>query len=263
MPAGIVFHSGDIRSPAIAPFFEGVDVVFHLAAKNSLYDCQKDPVGTMEMNVVGTANIFDIARKAGVRKVVYAQSSIVEEGEARSKGFYAISKLTAEMLAAGFEELGLTTVGLRYFNVYGPGQDYRRTIPPIMSRLIMMLLRGERPVVFDGDEFNKRDFVYVDDLTDFHQLCVEDSRVDHRMFRLGSGVSYSMEEVLAAIQDVLGTNLAPIRKPRMSGDPPVETKADISASRALGWIPKTSLRDGIRAMAGYIQEEMAKGTISA
>jgi len=93
VPTEVEFHKLDIRSKDIYPVFEGVDVVFHLAAKNSLPDCQRDPVATMEINVGGTANVFEAARRAGVKKVVYAQSSAVEEGDKRLKGFYAISKM--------------------------------------------------------------------------------------------------------------------------------------------------------------------------
>jgi nucleoside-diphosphate-sugar epimerase len=261
VPEGVVFHQCDIASGEISPLFEGVNFVFHLAAKNSLCDCQNDPVGTMRINVVGTANVFEAARKAGVGAVAYAQSSIVEEGPARQRGFYAISKRADEMLAAGFQDVGLTTVGLRYFSVYGPGQDYRRTVPPILSRFIITLLRGEQPILFEGDERNVRDYVYVDDLADFHLLCLEDRRVDNRMFRLGSGIGYAPAQLLECLQQILGTNITPIHRPRRANDPPVQTKADIADAAALGWRPKTPLHEGLRAMIDYIELELTAGRV--
>lgn len=259
VPKEVRIEKADIRSRDIAPLFDGVDVVFHLAAKNEIRSCQEDPVGTMEMNVVGTANIFDVSRKAGVKKVVYAQSSVLEEGEARLKGFYAISKKADELLAGGFEDMGLTTVGLRYFNVYGPGQDYRRSSPPIMSRFISTLLQGKQPLLFEGDDVNKRDFIHIDDINSFHLLCLTDDRVDHKMFRLGTGKNYSMKEVLEITQKILGTTIEPIPKSRAVGDPPVQTLADIREAAALGWQPKIDLEEGIRSMVPYIKSALESG----
>ena len=262
VPDGVEFHKLDVRSKDIYPVFSKADAVFHLAAKNSLLDCQNDPVETMDVNVTGTANVFEAAKRAGIKKVIYAQSSVLEEGEARLRGFYAISKLADQWLAEGYAQgFGLKTVGLRYFNVYGPRQDYRRTLPPIMSKFIITLLKGELPVLYEGDDLNKRDFVYVDDVNDFHVLCLEDERVASGVFRIGSGRNYSIEEVYRTITALLGATPAPVYKPRMPGDPPVATLADVSEAKKLGWFPKTSLEDGLRAMIAYIKEEMRKGNI--
>jgi UDP-glucose 4-epimerase len=239
-----------------------VDVVFHLAAKNSLSDCQKDPIGTMEINVVGTAQVFDAALKAGVRKVAYAQSSVLEEGEERQKGFYAISKAAGVLLADGYQKLGLTTVGLRYFNVYGPGQDYRRSAPPVVSDLIIQLLTKGTVSIVEGSDQNKRDFIHVDDINDFHMLCLTDNRTNNRMFRLGSGTNHSIADVLAVIQKILGMNVTPTLRPRQNDDPPVQTLADISDAAALGWRPRTDLESGLRTMVDYIRTEIATGRIS-
>ncbi len=262
VPEGVEFHELDIRDADIYSVFAGADVVFHLAAKNSLLDCQNDPVSTMDNNVVGTANVFEAAKRANARKVVYAESSVLEEGDDRLTGFYAISKIADTKIAEGYRAAyGVTNVGLRYFNVYGPRQDYRRTIPPVMSKFIVTLLKGERPVVFEGDEANKRDFVYVDDVNDFHLRCITDDRVNNKMFQIGSGKNYSMRDVLAAVQNILGTNLTPVLKPRMPGDPPVVTLANIADAAALGWSPTTSLEEGLRAMVSYIKAEVEKGNI--
>jgi len=186
VPKGIEFHIADIRSGDIAENFRGVDVVFHLAAKNDLIACQEDPVETMQINVAGTANVFEAARKAGVRKVVLATFSAVEEGEARLNGFYAISKVTTERIAAGFQQaFGLPNVAVRYFNIYGPRQDYRRIHPPVLSALILKVLRGEAPVLFEGYKENKRDFIFIDDINDFHLQCITDSRLNGNLHRLG------------------------------------------------------------------------------
>lgn len=264
VPAGAQFHIADIVSKDIYPLFEGIDVVFHLAAKNSLLDCQRDPVETMRVNVLGTAHVFEAARIAGVRKVLYAESSVLEEGEARLKGFYAISKMTDAWLAQGYAATGtLTTIGLRYFNVYGPRQDYRRTKPPIMSRFILDLLQGETPVLYEGDADNKRDFIHIDDINDFHVLCLDDTRVDGTTVPLGSGHSYSMQEIYETVSSILGLSVTPTLMPRVPGDPIVTTKADITLARELGWEAKVPLRKGLEGMVEYLKNELQKGNIKS
>lgn len=264
IPKEVKLYDLDIRSKDIYPIFEGVDVAFHLAAKNSLPDCQRDPVMTMDINVVGTANVFEAALRAKVKKVVYAQSSAVEEGDKRLKGFYAISKMADAWIDEGYKDaFGLTTVAPRYFNVYGPRQDYRRNPPPIMTKFIMKMLKGEPPLLFEGDDKNARDFIYVDDINDFHLMAIEDDRVNNKMFRLGTGKSTSVKEIFETLKKVMGSSIEPVVKPRPN-DPdykPAETLADITDAVALGWKPKTSLEDGLRAMVEYLKGEMAKGNI--
>jgi len=264
VPKGVTFHKLDIRSKDIYPVFLGVDTVFHLAAKNSLPECQRGPVETLDINVTGTANVFEASKRAGVRKTIYAQSSAVEEGDKRLKGFYAISKFADGMIDEGYKDaFGMTITGARYFNVYGPRQDYRRNPPPIMTKFIVKMLKGEPPLLFEDDDKNTRDFIYVDDINDFHLQCIEDDRVNNRMFRLGTGASTSMKEVFETIRKVMGSSVKPVVKVRPN-DPDfkaAETLADITDATALGWRPKTSFDDGIRAMVEYLKGEMAKGNI--
>lgn len=258
----VEFHKLDIRSKDIYPIFQGVDVVFHLAAKNSLPDCQRDPVETMDINVTGTANVFEAARRASVRKVIYAQSSAVEEGDERLHGFYAISKLADQWLDEGYKDaFGMTITGLRYFNVYGPRQDYRRTPPPVMTKFIVKMLKGEAPVLFEDDEKNMRDFVYVDDINDFHLMAIGDDRVNNKMFRLGTGKSTSIKEIFETIKKITSFPGNPVVEKR-SDDLDFKlarTLADISDAVALGWKPKTLLEDGLRAQIEYLKGELAKG----
>lgn len=259
---GIEFRKLDIRSREIHDCFNGVDVVFHLAAKNDLVACQKDPVETMEINVTGTANVFEAARRAKVRKVVLATSSALEEGEARLNGFYAISKITTERIAIGYQQaFGLPYVSVRYFNVYGPRQDYRRLNPPVISAFMIKVLKDEAPVLFEGYENNKRDFIFVDDINDFHLQCIHDDRVNGRLFRLGCGTTYSMDQVWSAVKNVTGSHLEPQIKQRAAEDTPTVTQADISAASEVGWKPKTSLEDGLRAQYKFLQEEFRAGKI--
>ena len=257
-------HVEDIRSEKIFPRFAGVDAVFHLAAKNCLADCLKDPVETASINVVGTANVLEAATRARVPKVAYADTSAEYEGvpELPSRvarihplSVYARSKRAAAMFCEAYQQFhGLRLTVVRYFNVYGPAQDWRRTIPPLMSALAIKLLRGERPVIY-GSGKKRRDFVYVDDVTAFNVLALCDDRTDGGVYNVGSGVSYSVNDVFTEVEAQLGTGLTPIYQPDLPGEAEA-TLADITAERRLGWAPTVELEQGIARSIAYIKENV-------
>jgi UDP-glucose 4-epimerase len=269
VPAGVALHELDIRASGLKEFFQGADIVFHLAAKNCISDCQLDPEETADINVTGTVNVFEAARKAIVRKVIYAESSALYEGSAilptpetdvRPESFYAVSKLAGRHFAEAYKRYyGMSLTALRYFCVYGPVQDYRRTIPPVMSAFIIKLLKGERPVIY-GSGRKRRDFIYVDDVNDFHRICLTDPRTDNKTFNLGSGTNHSVLEIYETIGELLGTHIEPIFKPDLPGEAQ-ETLANIGEAGKLGWEPKTDLRTGLERTIAYIQEEMRLGRI--
>ena len=259
VPRGATFHHADIREPALYNLLTEGDVIFHLAAKNCISDCQDNPVDTASVNVVGTVNIFEAARRAGAAKVIYAESSALYEGssvfptsesEIQPESFYAVSKLAAMYFAEAYRRHhGLRATALRYFCVYGPGQDYRRSIPPVMSAFIIRLMRGERPVIY-GDGEKRRDFIHVDDVNDFHLRCIADERTEGKAFNLGSGTNHSVNEIYHLIGKRLGTELAPIYRDDLPGEAR-QTLADIFAARALGWVPRVTIERGLDSFIDY------------
>lgn len=269
IPKSVEFHQLDIRQKEIFPLFKGVDMVFHLAAKNCIADCQADPVETAEINVSGTVNVFEASRRAGVRKVIYAESSALYEGssiyptpesEVKPESFYALSKLASMYFASAYEKFyGLKFTALRYFCVYGPVQDYRRTIPPVMSAFIIKLLKGERPIIY-GTGQKRRDFVYVDDVNDFHLICIRDDQTNGKTFNIGSEVNYSVHEILEMISKMLRVTPNPIHKDDLPGEAQL-TLADITQAKSLGWNPKTPLEKGLEKAIEYIRQEMKAGRI--
>lgn len=264
IPDGVEFFELDIRSPEIYPVIRGAGAVFHLAAKNSISDCQLDPLATASINVGGSVNVFEACRRGRVGKVVYAETSALYEGstllptpesQLAPQSFYALSKAAERHFADGYERFaGLRMTALRYFCVYGPRQDYRRTIPPVMSAFIIKIARGERPTIY-GTGAKRRDFVYVDDVNDFHIRCLADSRTDGRTFNLGSGVSHSVREIFDLVREMLGSTLEPIYAPDLPGEAQ-ETLGDIRAARELGWTPRTSLAEGLRRSYEYLREHL-------
>jgi nucleoside-diphosphate-sugar epimerase len=263
VPAGVDLIVDDIRNPQLSRHLTGSAAIFHLAAKNCIADCQADPVETADINVTGTVNVFRAAVDAGIRRVIYAESSAMYEGstifptpetDAAPRSFYAVSKSSGMLFADAFARFhGLETTALRYFCVYGPRQDYRRTIPPVMSAFIIKLLGGERPVIYGTGE-KRRDFVYVDDVNDFHLRCLDDARTIGRVFNLGSGANYSVSEIYDLIAAQLGSSLRPEYRADLPGEAE-QNLADVSAARALGWEPRTSLEAGLRASIEYIRAQ--------
>jgi nucleoside-diphosphate-sugar epimerase len=269
IPRGVEFHELDVRSKEIYPVFQNVEFVFHLAAKNCISDCQMDPVETSDVNVTGAVNVFEAARRAGVKKVIYAESSAMYEGsdrfptpeaEVKPESFYAVSKFSSMVFAGGFARFfGLSTTALRYFCVYGPRQDYRRTIPPVFSAFIIKLLKGEPPIVYGTGE-KRRDFVHIDDVNDFHLVCVQDERTTGKVFNVGSGVSYSINEMYQRISTLVGVHIPPVYRSDLPGEA-AQTLADITEARRLGWMPRVSLDDGLRTSIDFIKNELRKGNI--
>ena len=169
VPKGVDFHKKDIRDKDIHKLFNDIDCVFHLAAKNSIIDCEENPSETEDINVNGTKNIFEASIRKNIRKVIYAESSAVYEGtqkfpssetDANPQSVYAKSKIATNFIARDFlKSHGLISTGLRYFNVYGPKQDYRRTIPPVFSAFIIKLLQKKSPTIY-GDG-SKKEILYM------------------------------------------------------------------------------------------------------
>jgi UDP-glucose 4-epimerase len=260
----VEFRCADVRSRDIHPLFAAVDAVVHLAAKNCLADCLRDPVATAEVNVAGTANVLEAARRAGVRKVVYADTSAEYEGVAALPSrveaiaplsVYARSKRAGAMFCEAYQAFhGLRVTALRYFNVYGPVQDWRRTIPPLMSAFAMALLRGESPVIYGSGE-KRRDFVYVDDVTEFNLLALRDGRTDGQVYNVGSGVNHSVNEIFALMAALLGSRVRPVYRDDLPGEAEA-TLADIGPARALGWAPRVGFREGLERSIAYVEEHV-------
>jgi nucleoside-diphosphate-sugar epimerase len=221
-------------------------------------------VETADINITGTVNIFEAARRAGVRKVIYAESSAIYEGssifptpeiDTNPHSFYAVSKVSTAYFSEAYRRYyGQNTTALRYFNVYGPRQDYRRTIPPVISAFIIAMLQGQRPVIH-GDGSKKRDFVYVDDVNEFHHITLKDNRTDGETYNLGYEKNYSVLDIYHELESILNTGLEPIFKDDLPGEAQVNL-ADTSKAKELGWEPKTDLRQGLLNSIEYIQENV-------
>ncbi|MBP7216977.1 MAG: NAD-dependent epimerase/dehydratase family protein, partial [Candidatus Omnitrophica bacterium] len=221
---------------------------------------------TADSNISGTINVFEAARTVRIRKVIYAETSAIYEGsslfptpesEEKPVSFYACSKLAASLFARSYIRLyGMNLTGLRYFNVYGPRQDYRRSIPPVFSAFMISLLKKRKPVIY-GDGKKRRDFVYVDDVNNFHLLAMQDDRTNGNIYNIGSGKNFSIQEMYDLICSLVGVKV----RPRYAQDLPGEaqiTLADISLARSLGWEPKVDLAAGLKETLNFIKTHVMR-----
>jgi UDP-glucose 4-epimerase len=269
IPKGVKFYQKDIRDIKIFKLFKNVDYVFHFAAKNCISDCQIDPVETVDINVNGTMNIFEASKMNNVKKVIYAESSAMYEGssiyptpeyDVKPQSFYALSKMCSMILAEGYSRFSdLKFTALRYFCVYGPRQDYRRTVPPVFSSFIIKLLTNKTPTIYGTGE-KRRDFIHVDDINDFHIQCMTDDRTTGKVFNLGSGINYSVNEIYSTISNLLNCNKKPKYKLDLPGEA-YENLADITEAKKLGWSPKVNLEEGLKSSIDFIKNEIEKGNL--
>ena len=264
VPSRVEFHQLDVRSSNIYRVFRNIDTVFHLAAKNCISDCQIAPVETCDVNVTGTVNVFEACRKAKINKIIYAESSAVYENtevfptpedKIAPQSFYAVSKLCTMLFAEAYAKFfDLNVTALRYFCVYGHRQDYRRSIPPVISAFIIKLLKGEQPIIY-GSGKKRRDFVYIDDVNDFHLCAIEDDRTNGKTYNIGSGINFSVREIFDKIEGILKTGIEPAYKDDLLGEA-FTTLADITKATEVGWVPKISIQEGLERNIEYIRNHV-------
>ena len=255
---------GDLRDlPAVERAAEGVTAIFHQAAMRSVPRSVADPLGANEHNVTGTLHVFEAARRAGVRRVVYASSSSVygdrpelpkqEDQPPAPISPYAVSKLAGEQYGRVWHRLyGVETVGLRYFNVFGPRQDPASEYAAVIPKFILWGLRGE-PLEVHGHGRQSRDFTYVDNVVDANLLAAAAPDVGGQVFNVGCGERISLLEIIARLEEILGRSLERRHTPSRAGDVP-HTLAEVSKSkRLLGYTPLTGFDEGLARTVEYFR----------
>ncbi|MEA2384569.1 MAG: UDP-glucose 4-epimerase [Solirubrobacteraceae bacterium] len=258
---GIAFHEADItEAERLSKLFAGArpDIVFHLAAQIDVRKSIADPAWDASINVGGTINVLDAARRAGVARVVNTSTGGAIYGDVdtiptpettppRPMAAYGTSKLCAETYSGWFERLyGLSAVTLRYGNVYGPRQDPLGEAG-VIAIFCGKLMSGERPMIF-GDGRQTRDYVYVADVVAAN-LAAASHPEAHGVYNVGTGRECSVLEVLAALRRAAGLDddeLQPEFAPGRLGE--LQRSAlDVSRARVeLGFTAQADLDDGMR-----------------
>ena len=254
---GVEFLEGDLAQPMVAAqAVKGIDYVLHQAAIPSVPRSVNDPLTSNRSNITASLTLFVAARDAGVKRLVYAGSSSAygntpalpkHEGmPAHPLSPYALQKLVAEQYAQMFTELyGFETVTTRYFNVFGPRQDPGSPYSGVISLFAKALLEGRRPTIY-GDGEQTRDFTYVANVVDGVLRACEVPEAAGQVINVATGGRISLNELLRAMNRIVGTSLDAIYEPSRPGDVK-DSQADISKARTLlGYTPTVPLEEGLR-----------------
>lgn len=246
----------------------GCDVVFHLAALVSVPQSIADPVLNHSTNVTGTFHVFEAARLAGVKRVVYASSAAVygnlpglpkrEDMPLHPDTPYAMAKRTAELTAAVYSELyQIKTVGLRFMNVFGPRQDPGSPYSGVLSIFCQRSLEN-KPVIIYGDGQQTRDFVYISDVTKaimaagFSQWWGGGKAA---VINIGRGQQMSLNDIIQTLEEINGRSIEVRYLPSRKGDIK-HSVADISrAKTALGYYPEATVSEGLRQTISWYRSQ--------
>ena len=264
----IDFRNVDLRdTTALDRACEGVEYVLHQAAIASVPRSVEDPEYTHTVNVNGTLNLLQAARKQRVKRLIYAASSAAygnQPGQPRVETMcpmpvspYAVQKLTGEFyLSSYYEVYGLETVALRYFNIFGPRQDPNSPYSGVLARFILQMLRQERPTIF-GDGEQARDFTYIDNVVAANLLaCAAPAKkVAGRVFNVGCGEQFTLNRTYQLLSQLIGFHEPPHYGPPRAGDV-LTSLADITAAgEAFGYLPKVKYEEGLAETVDWYRQQ--------
>jgi UDP-N-acetylglucosamine/UDP-N-acetylgalactosamine 4-epimerase len=256
------FIRGDIRdSAACMAACRGVEYVLHHAAIGSVVKSVEDPVFVESVNGGGFANIMGAAADAGVKRVVYASSSAVygdggnharrEDEELRPLSPYAAGKIGNEVYARAIADShGMGSVGLRYFNIYGPRQNPSGGYAAVIPKWISAVLAGDIVEIF-GDGGQVRDFCHVSDVVqaNIRAALTDDSAAVNEIYNIGSGNAVTLNDLLAMIAAATGRDIAPVYHAARAADIRISCADITKAHEKLGFIPAVTLADGLAQTA--------------
>lgn len=246
---------------ALEQSLAGVEVVYHQAALASVPRSVAKPLDTHAACATGTLHLLELARAAGVRRVVYAGSSSAygdqpylskrESDLPRPLSPYAAAKLAGEYYLHAFTSTyGLETVAIRYFNVFGPRQDPNSEYSAVIPKFVTAMLRGESPTIF-GDGLQSRDFTFVDNVVAGNLAASTARNAVGRVLNVACGEQFNLLQLVAMINETLGTRIQPKFAESRPGDVK-SSLADITLAREiLGYHPQISFQEGLRRSIEY------------
>jgi nucleoside-diphosphate-sugar epimerase len=243
---------------------DGAEVVYHQAAVPSVQRSIENPVRSNDVNVGGTLNVLAAASELGVRKVVFASSSSVygdaeslpkvESMNARPLSPYAVSKLADELYGRIYSSIHrFPTVGLRYFNVFGPRQNLASQYAAVIPKFVARMLTGKPPVIY-GDGEQSRDFTFVQNVVSAN-LMAAGSDATGVSVNIGSGERHTLNELVRLLNDILGTDFDPVYEEPRLGDVRHSLAGLEAASSEIGYAPEIGFRDGLERTVAWLKRD--------
>ena len=262
------FKNADIRNENCIVAEIQIDYVWHLAARGEVWFCRDNPEEALDVNVIGTLNILKQAKRMEAKHIFFADTSAeydsfeddqyfptaewMAPNTVTPMGYYPITKMCASQFVRSFghkNDIGTTL--FRYTNIYGPSMNLDRDIPPVVGAFTSKLLGGEKAIVY-GDGTKRRDFLHIDDLTDFHiaALKARGDEKDTKTYNAGSGENQSISQVYSTVYaacEKITKNLTSLIN--FKPDQPDEAQVTLAniekAKEELGWEPIISFEDGV------------------
>jgi len=262
--SGMEFVKGSVMNEElVSKACKDCDYVFHNAAMSSSPMFKDLPKLGMEVNVLGFMNVMKAAKENDVKKVIYASTSSLYSGNplpysetqpVTAKTFYEASFRTREIVAQTYYfENDVSSIGLRYFSVYGPKELHKGRYANNISQFLWDLMKGKPGVIY-GDGTQSRDFTFVSDVVSANLLAMT-SKIDFGVFNVGTGIGTSFNDLVALISRLLGTSIEPVHADNPIKNYVHDTIADLSlVSKSLGYKPQWTLEKGIRFLIDYYKK---------
>ena len=251
---------------ALAEAVKGVDVIVHHAAMVSVPESVAKPITYHQVNATGTLMVLEAARRAGVKKIIYASTSAaygddpqqpkVESMLPQPMSPYAVSKYAGERYVSAYAALhGMATVSLRYFNVFGPGQNPRSQYGAAIPSNVTKMLQGQRPTIY-GDGEQTRDFCSIDNVVNANLLAIESDVLKGQTLNIGCGRAITVNQIVKSVNAILGTQIEADHQPTRPGEVR-HSLADISAARQLlGYEATVQFDEGLRRALDWYRAQI-------
>ncbi len=267
VPQGAIFHELDLRDPEIEALFqrEQYPAIIHHAAQLDVRRSVSDPVFDADVNISGFLRLMEAGRKNGLKRVVFASTGGAIYGESEDlpqsetslmqpESPYGITKLATEKYLHFYERVyGISSVALRYANVYGPRQGAYGEAG-VIAIFIKKLLANEAPMIF-GDGSQTRDYIYVGDVVNANLLALDSE--ESGIFNIGTGVETDVVTLLQKLQRLLQSDLEAVHAAARPGEVTRSALSYDHINKALGWEPQVSLDEGLKSTVEWFNSRAA------
>lgn len=259
----VLFIRGDIKDSALLEkCLKNIDWVIHLAQFLDVEESVREPELYFQNNVLGTLNLLECMKKAGVGKIVFSSSACVygdpkklplaEDTILAPANPYGACKVAVEaLLSAYYKQYGFDVVVLRYFNPYGPKESHIPETHAIPKFIKAALLKKQLPLYWKGNQI--RDFIYIEDLAKAHTAVFK--LKGYQVFNIGTEKGVKINDIVNKLSDILGYKLEIEDLGERPGDVPANFASSAKFKKATGWKPKYTLRQGLEKTIDWFKEK--------